>query len=191
MRCSMSGEALMAGSTCPSPRRGSTGSYQSMRIQLAACLFTGSLMGICHSCRPWYFVCCGRLQVVIPLSAQPIFYCPRTSLAAHSLSPQGLAPKGGALSCPVSFLHFPIHFHSFPFIPTIHFHFLLFISLLRAFSSLGLLCPCLQTPLRATGSIHLTCPCSRSLQTHHVYCFTVLAVHPSYYFIQSSVRYHM
>jgi len=36
--------------------------------------------------------------------------------------------KGGALSCPVSHLHFPIHFHSFPFIPTTHSHFPLFIS---------------------------------------------------------------
>jgi len=40
-------------------------------------------------------------------------------------------------SCAIS--SFPIHFHSFPFIPTLHFHFPLFISLLHAFSGLRLL----------------------------------------------------
>ena len=85
------------------------------------------------------------------------------------------------MSCPVSLLHFPIHFHSFPFIPVIHFHFPLFIFLLHTFSGLRLLCPCLQTPLCAWF------PCiSHVLVLDHsgliltCYCFTVLAVHLSY-----------
>jgi len=84
--------------------------------------------------------------------------------------------------------------HSFSFVPIqfrCSFPFSVIIYLLRAFSGLGLLRPCLRTPLRATGSIHLTCPSSRSFRTHHVYCFTAPAVHPSYHFIRSSVRYHM
>ena len=169
-----------------------TRSWQKVCIQLATCcLFAGSLTGIRCLCCPWLFVCHGRLQVVIPLLAQFIFYCHHVSLTTCSLSPQGSAPTGGALSCPVSLLHFPIHFHSSPFIPIVHFHFPLFIFLLCAFSGLRLLHPCLWTPLCATGSVHLTCPHSRSFRTHHVYCFTVLAVHPSYHFIRSSVCYHM
>jgi len=84
--------------------------------------------------------------------------------------------------------------HSFSFVPIqfrCSFPFSVIIYLLRAFSSLGLLRPCLRTPLRATGSVHLTCPSSRSFRTHHMYCFTAPAVRPTYHFIWSSVRYHM
>ena len=79
-------------------------------------------MGIRHSCRPWLFACCGRLQVVVPLLAQFIFYCHHASLATCSLLPQGSAPKGGALSRPVPFLHFPFIFirsHSSPLFTSI------------------------------------------------------------------------
>ena len=81
-----------------------------------------------------------------------------------------------------------IHSHSFP----------LFISIFRysfSFSMhslvLRLLHPCLWTPLHAMGSVHLTCPSSRWFWTHHMYCFTVPAVCPSYHFIRSTVHYHM
>jgi len=149
-------------------------------------------MGICRSCCPWKFVCHGRLQDVVPHSAWLIFYCHHVSLATHSLSPWGSAPKGGALSCPMSLLHFPIHSYSFPFIPSIQFHFLLLTSLLRTFSDLGLLCPCLRTPLHATASMHLTCLSSRLFQTHPCvivslfWQFTLAT-----YLMRSSVRYHM
>jgi len=81
----------------------------------------------------------------------------------------------------VSLIHFPIHFHLFPFISIVHFHSPLSILLLHTFSGLRLLHPCLWTPLHALASMHLMCLSSRPFWTYPMcYCFTVPAVHLSY-----------
>ena len=96
------------------------------------------------------------------------------------------------LSCPMSLIHFPIHFHLFPFISVVHFHSLLSILLLHAFSGLRLLCPCLRTPLHASASVHLMCLSSRPFRTHpcvidSLFQWFTLAT----YLMQSSIHYHM